>query len=182
MDEKDKRVTDTEKEKSEEMIPQSQVNGIVAKEVKNAIEKLLKDDLGVEDVKSAKDGISKFKEIQNAQKTDLQKALDRITELEGENVTLKSDKKDRADIDNISEILKTKSIDTKYSRTIKKLIGPVEKIDEGLVLKIISEELPMLINEEDIKIGTDKQPDKKIESGAKVYLDEKYKNNPYYKK
>jgi uncharacterized protein YjaZ len=177
-----KKVTDTEKEKSEEMIPQSQVNGIVAKEVKNAIEKLLKDDLGVEDVKSAKDGISKFKEMQEAQKTDLQKLQDRLKELEEENATLKSEKKDREDIDNISSILKEKNIDTKYSKTIKKLIGPVEKINEELVLKTINEELPMLVSEEDIKVGTDKQPDKKIESGTKVYLDEKYKNNPYYKK
>ena len=49
---------------------QKDVNNLVAKETKKAVEKLLKE-LGVEDVKSAKEGLSKFKEIQEAQKARL---------------------------------------------------------------------------------------------------------------
>src|SRR5574344_971901 len=140
------------------------VANMIAKAKKEAIEELLKKDLGVEDVKSAKDGISKFKEMQEAQKTDLQKAIERAEKAEGLIATYESKIKDRDDIDNISEILKA------------------EKIDKELVLKTVNEELPMLINEEKTKIGVDKPEDKKIVSGAKDYLDKKYANNPYYNK
>jgi uncharacterized protein YjaZ len=181
-----KKVTDTEKSEDKTLNKfegtNQDVANLVARAKREAIEDLLKKDLGVEDVKSAKDGLVKFREMQDAQKSELDRALERATQLETENATLKSLQKDREDIDSISSILKEKNIDTKYSKTIKKLIGSVEKINEELVLKTINEELPMLVNEEDIKIGTDKQPDKKIESGTKVYLDEKYKNNPYYQK
>ena len=158
------------------------VANMIAKAKREAIEELLKKDLGVEDVKSAKDGISKFKEMQEAQKTDLQKAIERAEKAESLIATYESKIKDRDDIDSIETILKTKNIDTKYSKTIKKLIGSVEKIDEELVLKTINEELPILINEEKTKIGVDKPEDKKIVSGAKDYLDKKYANNPYYNK
>jgi uncharacterized protein YjaZ len=158
------------------------VANMIAKAKREAIEELLKKDLGVEDVKSAKDGISKFKEMQEAQKTDLQRAIERAEKAESLIATYESKIKDRDDIDSIETILKAKNIDTKYSKTIKKLIGSVEKIDEELVLKTINEELPILVNEEKTKIGVDKPEDKKIVSGTKDYLDKKYANNPYYNK
>ena len=158
------------------------VANMIAKAKKEAIEEVLKNDLGVDDVKSAKEGLKKFRETQEAQKTDLQKAIERAEKAETLIAIYEVKEKDRNDIDIINEILKEKSIDTKYSKTIKKLIGSVEKIDEELVLKTINEELPMLINEEKTKIGVDKPEDKKIISGAKDYLDKKYANNPYYNK
>lgn len=63
---------------------QEDVNNIAAKEAKKATEKLLKQ-LGVTDFESAKDGLTKFKEMTEAQKTDAQKALDRAKELETTN-------------------------------------------------------------------------------------------------
>lgn len=51
---------------------QEDVNRIAAKESKSATEKILKD-LGVDDFENAKDGLEKFKEWQEAQKTEAEK-------------------------------------------------------------------------------------------------------------
>lgn len=183
MEEKENKVTEpvVEPTKTEEtkFYTQDDLNNIVAKESKKAIEKMLKD-LGVEDVKSAKEGLKKFNEIQEAQKTDLQKALERAELAEQKIATYESEKKEQIEITSIENILKNKSIDTNYAKTIKKLIGQVDEINEELVVKVIEEELPMLINDNE-KIGIDKPQDKIPESSAKNYLNNKYKNNPYYK-
>lgn len=60
---------------------QDEVNGIVTKESKKAMEKALKD-LGVEDFKTAKEGLEKFKELRDSQKTEAEKAIERAKELE----------------------------------------------------------------------------------------------------
>ncbi|EIJ79118.1 hypothetical protein PB1_16214 [Bacillus methanolicus PB1] len=60
---------------------QDDVNNIVAKEAKKAQEKLLKQ-LGIEDFNSAKEGLQKFKEWQESQKTEAQKQAERLQELE----------------------------------------------------------------------------------------------------
>lgn len=51
---------------------QADVTAIAAKESKNAKEKILKE-LGITDFSNAKDGMAKFKEWQDSQKTDLEK-------------------------------------------------------------------------------------------------------------
>ena len=106
--------------KTEEMIPQSQVGGLVAKESKLAVEKLLKD-LGVEDFKSAKDGLTKFKEMQEAQKTDAEKLVERLNLAEQELTTYKSQEQTRKVQDSIKEVLTSLEIDTKYAKTIQKI-------------------------------------------------------------
>ena len=58
--------TTTTEQSGETTFTQEQVNGIASKEAKKAQEKLLRD-LGVEDFESAKDGLAKFKEYQDAQ-------------------------------------------------------------------------------------------------------------------
>ena len=60
---------------------QEEVNGIVAKEAKKAQEKLLKQ-LGIEDFDTAKEGMSKFKEWQESQKSEQDKQAERMKELE----------------------------------------------------------------------------------------------------
>lgn len=172
-------VVETTKAEEIKTYTQEDFNNVVAKEVKTAKEKLLKE-LGVEDFKSAKDGITKVKEIQEAQKTDLQKAIERAERAEGLITTYEAEKKDREDVDNIASILKSKEIDSKYANVIKKLIGNVE-INEESVLKTINDELPMLISDNQIKIGVEKHQEAP-KSSVKSYLDDKYKNNPFYKK
>lgn len=60
---------------------QEDVNNIVAREVKKTQEKLLKQ-LGIEDFNSAKEGLQKFKEWQESQKTEAQKQAERLQQLE----------------------------------------------------------------------------------------------------
>ncbi len=60
---------------------QDELNNIAAKEAKKAQEKLLKQ-LGVDDFANAKDGMAKFKEWQESQKTEAQKQAERLKELE----------------------------------------------------------------------------------------------------
>ncbi|WP_153124664.1 hypothetical protein [Peribacillus tepidiphilus] len=66
---------------SEKTFTQEDVNNIVAKEAKKAQEKLLKQ-LGIEDFNSAKEGLQKFKEWQDTQKTEAQKQAERLQKLE----------------------------------------------------------------------------------------------------
>lgn len=161
----------------ENTFTQEDVNNIVAKETKKAVEKLLKD-LGVEDVKSAKEGLSKFKEIQDAQKSDYDKALETIEKQAKEIDMYKAEKKSREEIDSIKSILKEKNIDEKYAKTIKKLM--TDEISEESVMATIEEELPMLLGTTK-KIGTEKK-ENKPSSSIKDYLDSKYKDNPFYKR
>ncbi|WP_339148401.1 hypothetical protein [Sutcliffiella sp. BMC8] len=62
---------------------QDELNNIAAKEAKKAQEKLLKQ-LGVDDFANAKDGLAKFKEWQESQKTEAQKQADRLKDLESD--------------------------------------------------------------------------------------------------
>jgi hypothetical protein len=172
--------------KTEEMIPQSQVNGIVAKETKQAIEKLIKD-LGVEDVKSAKDGLSKLKEMQEAQKTETEKLAEKNAELE-ETLTIAQLEARTIKIEMIvDEILTEMEIDKNYKKTILKLtdVSGIEEISkENLQLVIettIKDELPMLIKGETLKVGVEANNVDKIPTGTSEYLQDKYKNNPYFK-
>jgi hypothetical protein len=75
--------------KQDKSFSQEDVNNLVAREAKKATEKLLKQ-LGVTDFKTAKEGLDKFKEIQDSQKTDVQKALERAKTLEDTNQGLTS--------------------------------------------------------------------------------------------
>ena len=178
-------VTDTT-EKSEEMIPQTQVSGLVAKEIKKAQEKLLKE-LGVEDVTSAKEGLTKFKEIQESQKSETQKIIEENerlkNDLSGALNQVKQSKIEKATENILSEL----EIDTKYAKTLLKL-ADLSKIEDvkvenikPILEKTLEEELPMLLKKE-IKIGTEKTVSKQVTTGTKDYLDKKYGKNPYYKK
>src|SRR5690554_497126 len=60
---------------------QEDVNNIVAREVKKAQEKLFRE-LGIEDFNSAKEGLQKFREWQEAQKTEAEKQAERLQKLE----------------------------------------------------------------------------------------------------
>ena len=176
----DNKVTEpvVETKTEEKTFTQEDVNNLVAKESKKAMEKLLRE-LGVEDVISAKEGLKKLKEIQDAQKSDYDKALETIEKLTKENTEYKVEKKSREDIDSIKSILKEKQIDEKYAKTIKKLM--TDEISEESVMATIEEELPMLLNVETVKIGTEKK-ENKPSSSISDYLDKKYKDNPFYKR
>lgn len=70
---------------------QDDVNAIAAKESKKATEKVLKE-LGIEDFEGAKDGLSKFREWQEQQKTDAEKQTEQLTQLEQARAQLEAEK------------------------------------------------------------------------------------------
>src|SRR5690606_41968312 len=63
----------------EKLFTQEDVNRIAAREAKEAQEKLLKQ-LGIEDFESAKEGLQKFREWQEAQKTEAEKQAEQRSE------------------------------------------------------------------------------------------------------
>lgn len=79
-DEEKAEVAELNKLESGKTFTQDEVNGIVTKETRKAVEKMLKD-LGVEDIKNAKDGLVKLKELQDKDKTELEKAQGEIETL-----------------------------------------------------------------------------------------------------
>src|SRR5690606_25019076 len=83
--------TDTAPEKAEEkLFRQEDVNNIVAREVKKTQEKLLKE-LGIDDFENAKEGLQKFREWQESQKTEQEKLQESVQKLTQDNETLASE-------------------------------------------------------------------------------------------
>lgn len=81
--------TDKPEDKSEngKTFTQEDVNSIAAKEAKKAQEKLFKE-LGIEDFDNAKEGLQKFKEWQDSQKTEAEKQQEALQSLQGEKEVL----------------------------------------------------------------------------------------------
>lgn len=81
--------TDNPEHKSGEnkTFSQEDVNSIAAKEAKKAQEKLFKE-VGIEDFENAKEGLQKFKEWQDSQKTESEKQQEALQSLQGEKETL----------------------------------------------------------------------------------------------
>ena len=71
----------TGNQQQEKTFTQSEVNAMMAKEKDQGRKAILKE-LGVEDVKNAKDALDRYKEYLESQKTDLQKAQDAAAETE----------------------------------------------------------------------------------------------------
>jgi len=83
--------TGTAPEKAEEkLFRQEDVNNIVAREVKKTQEKLLKE-LGIDDFENAKEGLKKFREWQESQKTEQEKLQESVQKLTQDNETLASE-------------------------------------------------------------------------------------------
>lgn len=74
---------DNTQEEQAKTFTQEDVNGIAAKEVKKAQEKLLKD-LGFNDFENAKDGLAKLKEWQESQKSEAEKQSEALKARETE--------------------------------------------------------------------------------------------------
>ncbi|MFC5773697.1 hypothetical protein [Ectobacillus antri] len=103
---------------------QEDVNGIAAKEAKKAQEKLLKQ-LGIQDFESAKDGLTKFREWQESQKTEQEKANEKLTSyenqvkesqdiifsLKAENAAIKAGITDEKNLNAVITLAKTKVTD-----------------------------------------------------------------------
>src|SRR5690554_4856496 len=66
---------------------QEDVNNLIAREVKKAQEKLLKQ-LGIEDFNSAKEGLQRFREWQESQKTEAERQAEQLQKLQEQSKSL----------------------------------------------------------------------------------------------
>src|SRR5690554_5870431 len=119
----------------EKLFRQEDVNNIVAKEAKKAQEKLLKQ-LGIDDFDSAKEGLEKFREWQESQKSEAEKQAERLQKLETEyNSVSEENASLKAQIAAMKSGVKTESVedvvtlaktlvddDTDMNEAIKKVI------------------------------------------------------------
>lgn len=74
----------------EKTFTQQDVNNIATKEARNAQEKVFKE-LGIEDFESAKEGMAKFREWQESQKTDAEKQKEKYTNLEKDHASISAE-------------------------------------------------------------------------------------------
>ncbi len=177
-------IIDKAPEEKPNTFTQEDVSNVVAKNVKEERAKILKE-LGlenVEDIGNAKEALKAYKELQEQRKTDLDKAIEKATALEVENATLKAKDKAFETEKKLNKVLDEMKIENQYHKTIIKLIPEVpedEKELKDLITSTIKEYLPGVIEAKDV--GFEKKKEKSPEGSGKQYLNEKYKNNPYYK-
>lgn len=115
----------------EKTFKQEDVNNIVAKESKKATEKVLKE-LGIEDFENAKDGLAKFKEWQDSQKTEQEKKDELLQALEGDKDTLsKENMQLKSQISAMKAGVKGESVEDVIALA-ERLVGDETSIDDAI--------------------------------------------------
>ena len=177
MSEELKEVVDTinpTPEKETKTFAQDDVNNIVAKNVKEERARILRD-LGIEDVEDAKVALKEFKKLQDSQKTELEKALETTKQKDDEILRLATMVKEHSTKEKLSKALKDMEIDEQYTGVINKLLDKSKITDD-----INDKDFQPFIKEAKTKVGIEKKKDVTPKSTSS-YLQNKYKNNPYFK-
>ena len=165
---------------------QEDVNNVVARNVKEERAKILKE-LGVEDFENVKEAVSKVREQQDAQESELEKVMEENERLKNQTQTLLEKQKNSLVQSSVKDVLTEAGVDLNKTNLISKLVNADEffKEDEldadkfkNEVLKTIEEQLPELIKPK--KMGVEGKEDK-VESSTAQYLKDKYKDNKYFK-
>lgn len=125
---------------------QDDVNAIAAREKKQATERLLKE-LGIEDFENAKDGMKKFQEWQESQKTEAERQSEKLTNLEkshadvqAENLSLK------AQLSALSHGVKTDSVEDVVALA-ERLVTEETSMDDAI--KQVTEKYPHFKQEQE---------------------------------
>jgi len=174
-------IVTTEVEEKPNTFTQADVSNVVAKNVKEERAKILKE-LGIEDIDNAKEALKAFKEMQDKQKSDLDKTKEEKDQIASRLAEAESKLKSIETKEKLNKVLTEMQIDGNYHKALIKLIPEVsedEKELKDLINSTIKEFLPNAIEQKDV--GFDKKPEKKPEGSSKQYLNEKYKSNPFYK-
>lgn len=179
----------TEKKEVENTFTQADVNNIVARNVKEELGKVLKD-LEVEDFDNAKTALKDYKKIQDAQKSELEKALEEKNAIAEEVGKWKGMFQTKEMEMSVIDILGELEVDRSHKDILVKLVDTKAVLtDEGVnkealktqLTTIIEEQLPMLRTQPSTKVGVENKDTTPNNSSIKSMYDEKYKNNPYYK-
>lgn len=124
--------TGTAPEKAEEkLFRQEDVNNIVAREAKKAQEKLLKE-LGIDDFDNAKEGLQKFREWQESQKTEQEKLQESVQKLTQDNETLASENASlKAQLSALKQGVKADSVEDVIALA-ERLVNDETTIDDAI--------------------------------------------------
>lgn len=143
----DQGQADTAADKAEgKIFKQEDVNNIVARESKKATEKLLKE-LGIEDFENAKEGMTKFKEWQETQKTESEKQQERLETLESDKETLTSENVSlKSQISAMKQGVKAESVEDVVALA-ERLVNDETTIDEAI--KQVVEKYPHFAAQEE---------------------------------
>src|SRR5690554_5511003 len=139
--------TGTAPEKAEEKIfHQEDVNNIVAREVKKTQEKLLKE-LGIDDFENAKEGLQKFREWQESQKTEQEKQQEKLQELQTNNETLANENANlKAQLAAVKQGVKAESVEDVIALA-ERLVNDETTIDDAI--KQVIEKYPQFAQSEE---------------------------------
>jgi len=165
---------------------QEELNEVVQDRLAKEKNKFAKE-LGIGD-NFDKEGYSKFKEYQETQKTEAQKSKDEAEAWKHKYAEV-SEKVKTTQIEmGLTKVLHELKVDDKQSKLISKLVDLTDVYIDELNYEKLKENVDKVIKEYDIqsvsaqvKVGVEKQSTEPKSSGTD-YLDDKYKNNPYYKK
>jgi len=168
--------------KKENTFTQEDVSNVVAKNVKDERAKLLKE-LGIEDVANGKKALAEYKKFQDSQKTELEQLQESSKTKDSEIQRLNSEISNFKNKQKLGKTLGDLSIDPTYTETVFKLMEMPEDVSDkdfkSLVESTIETYLPHL--KEVKKVGAEKPNETKPKGSTKDYLDQKYKNNPFFK-
>jgi len=138
--------TDSQKQSEEKTFRQEDVNNIVAREAKKAQEKLLKE-LGIDDFDNAKEGLQKFREWQESQKTEQEKQQEKLQELQTNNETLASENANlKAQISAMKVGVKAESVEDVIALA-ERLVNDETTIDDAI--KQVIEKYPQFAQDEE---------------------------------
>src|SRR5690606_34140404 len=139
-------VTDTEQKSEEKLFRQEDVNNIVAREAKKAQEKLLKE-LGIDDFENAKDGLAKFREWQESQKTEQEKLQETLQKFQADNETLASENANlKAQLAAMKQGVKADSVEDVIALA-ERLVNEETTIDDAI--KQVIEKYPQFAQSEE---------------------------------
>src|SRR5690625_2744583 len=138
--------TDSQKQSEEKTFRQEDVNNIVAREAKKAQEKLLKE-LGIDDFDNAKEGLQKFREWQESQKTEQEKQQEKLQELQTNNETLANENANlKAQLAAVKQGVKADSVEDVIALA-ERLVNDETTIDDAI--KQVIEKYPQFAQDEE---------------------------------
>jgi len=151
---KQQQLTQPEQQK-EKLFTQEDVNNLIARETKKAQERLLKQ-LGIEDFNSAKEGLQKFREWQESQKTEAEKQAERLKTLETEKTELSAEnEKLKAQLSALKAGVKPESVEDVVVLA-KNYVN--EDTDMDQAIQMVLEKYPQFKAQQDTKPDDQKDP------------------------
>ena len=170
-----------QKQEETKTFTQEDVNNVVARESKTAVEKLLKE-AGIAPEGDYKASLKAFKDWQDSQKTELTKASENLTAAEAAKATAESK------VEELTQqvLVMSKGIPADKSAQYVKLASAYVKdgVDFAGALDLALKDFPVANGAREGVPGASGNPATASagKTDEQAYLESKYGNNPYYKK